>query len=122
MEKTEHALGKGMMKLGGKEIPVRVKLKDVLRFIKGINRAKEAAQEGIDPDRKIVAEEALIDVQAEVAVKIISQGDHKMTEDEVDALVAINYTELSKALPVCLGLATEEKIEEIEAEKTEEKN
>ena len=116
------ALGKGKIKLGDKEYETKVKLKDVLRFIKGINRAKEAAEEGVDPDRKIAAEEAMIDTQAEVAVKILEQGDNGLTEDQIDALVAMNISDLNKALPVSLGMATEKQLEEAEQKANEQKN
>lgn len=111
------SLGKRTLKLGEKEYKVHVKLKDVLHYIKALNRAKPYVNEEADPELKADAEERVLDALAAVTCSILEQGEEDLSADDIDGLVAFNLTSLSRELPITLGMATREQVEAVEAPK-----
>lgn len=96
-DRTDTALGIRRVVIEGKEYELGVKIGDMRKFTKEVQKK--------DADR--------VDVILDWTKKFLIQGDNSLTEDEASLLVELNIGEISENIPLSLGLTTKKQLDAV---------
>ena len=118
MKRTEASIGNKTMLLGGEEYPVVVKIKDILAYVKAVNRVKKTQEDGsVKALDKADVETNIIELSVDIAKELLMRGNKRYSEEDVEELLLSHFSEVAQEVPVALGIAKREDVEAKEVPK-----